>query len=121
VPEDEIDGEALSAIHHKFSAILYPATELAAEILRAEGYWPDSTLDFWVVIDPSYDCQSRLAVLDWDPGERPYCYFYEDHKAWWYQFETLADLADEVLRIRDVLINRVRALVPPPVQEKAPT
>jgi hypothetical protein len=122
VPEEELDGEVLSCIHHKFSAILYTAKELAAEILRTEGHSadPQHPLDLWVVIDPSYDGQTRLAVIDWHRDKRPYCYFHEDHKAWWYQFETLANLANEVLRIRNVLVERVRALVPKPLPEEIP-
>ncbi len=112
IPEDEIGDDLLQDLRHKFEAILCPATELAAEILRREGYWSESpTLDFWLVIDASFDGHSRLAVIDWDHEARPYCYFYEGHKAWCYQFDTLAELADEVLRVRDVLVDRVRDLV----------
>jgi hypothetical protein len=114
IPEDEIGDNVLLDVRHKFSAIHYVAAEMAEEELRAEGYWAESeALGLRLVIDASYEDTSHMLVVDWYPDLRPFCYYSREVNAWHFVFAQLADLADEVLRIRDMLTGRVRELVTP--------
>lgn len=114
VPEDEIGDDVALDVRHKFSAVYYVALELAEEELRTQGFWADApALGMRLVIDASYEDETNAVVVDWRPEQRPFCYFQESSKAWCFVFETLTELADEVLRIRDILIERVPALVSP--------
>jgi hypothetical protein len=114
IPEDEIGDDLLLDVRHKFSAVYYVAKELAEEQLRREGFWADSpALGMRLVIDASYDDETNLVVVDWRPEQPPSCYLQESCKAWHFAFETLAALSDEVVRIRDILISRVRELIVP--------
>ena len=63
------------------------------------------------MIDASYEDQTNVAVVDWYPDKRPYCYYLEGHKAWHFCFATLADLANEMLRTRDKLVASVGKLL----------
>ena len=112
VPGDEIGDSLCQAIRQKFACIYGPAIEMAEALLRLEGYWADSpTLGMRLLVDASYEHHTYVAMVDWYPDKRPYCYCLEGHKAWHFYFETLADLASQVLRTRDRLVESVRKVL----------
>jgi hypothetical protein len=112
VPGDEIGDNLCLTVREKFATIYDPAIEMAEALLRREGHWADSpVLGMRVLADASYEDQTNVTVVDWRPDKRPFCYLADDHKAWNYSFTTLAGLADEVLGIRDRLVEQVRGLL----------
>jgi hypothetical protein len=112
IPEDEIGDDVCLSVREKFACVYGAALEIAEADLRNEGYFADCHLGLRLVIDASYEDQTTVAVVDWSPEQRPFCYLQESHKAWRYSFETLSALADEVLAIHNRLMENVRRLIP---------
>lgn len=98
VPPEECDGSdgLLGAIYNKFACLLNAAIELTGEDLAHHRFWP--------VIDAAHDGYTRCVVTDFDHTQ-PWCYFNESTKAWHYEFAALAEVADEVLRIKSAILD----------------
>ena len=58
---------------------------------------------FLLVVDPSYDDLTSIAVIDADLKSRPYCYLSKRWKAWDFSFATLREIADFVLSVAEEL------------------
>lgn len=110
VPEDEVGDDLLLTIRQKFACVYGPALRLAEDVL-AQATPPRGVPSFCLMIDPSYEDGSWIAVLDHDEEKRPFCYLFDRHKAWHFHFESLADLAEAVLEIRDRLLHSVGRLL----------
>jgi hypothetical protein len=104
VPEEEIGEDLLLDVRRKFSCIYYSASELAEEEIRRRfREWRD--FSFCLVVDPSYADATHVAVVDFDQEKRPFCYFQEYRKAWHLHFETLQEIAREVLQARGEIVS----------------
>jgi hypothetical protein len=75
--------------------------ELAEDELKQRNF---SSFKFCMVVDPSYEDTTHVAILDYD---KPICYLHEWTKAWHLGFATLADLADAVLAVKKSLVEKV--------------
>jgi hypothetical protein len=70
-------------------------------------------------IRPSYADATHVAVVDFEQEKRPFCYFQEYRKAWYLHFETLQEIAQEVLQARDEIVSTfLRVSVQPKTPEK---
>lgn len=93
-------NDTLLSIREKFACIFYAACEIVERRWRQAGRENDF-LD--LVIDPSYEDATHIAVCDHkSPGR---CYFQGYYKAWRYAFESLSEIADEALE----LVGRIEA------------
>jgi hypothetical protein len=119
VPEDEIGEDLLLDIRRKFACVYYSACELAEEEVRHKGFRKQHGFFFCLVVDASYLDATHVAVVDYDPEKRPFCYFLEYRKAKCLHFETLQAIAAEVLRARDEIVSTLlRVSVQPTISEK---
>ena len=108
VPSEEIDGDIIRTIRRKFNAIFFVAAEWAERQIK-EADRSNSRHRFWTVVDADYEDGTHIAIVD-DTGTR--CYLHEWHKAWHYHFETLAELADEVIRIKRHVFEQLEGQTP---------
>ena len=119
VPEEEIGADILLDIRRKFACIYFSASELAEEEIRRKGLRKRHDTYFCLVVDPSYADATHVAVVDYDQEKRPFCYFQEYSKAWNLEFETLQEIAAEVLRARDEIVSTfLRVSVKPKTPKK---
>ena len=109
VPSEEADGDLLNTVRRKFAAVYQTAMELAQAELKQRGFEPRKHFNFSLVIEPSYEDTTRVAIVDYD---RPICYLYEWSKAWHFDFANLAELAGAVLSAKVVLVRKVTELNP---------
>jgi hypothetical protein len=107
VPDEEIDTDLLQAVRRKFAAVYQTAMELAEAQLKKQGLKDRQDFNFCLVIEPSYEDATHIAVVDYD---RPTCYLLEWSKAWHFCFENLAELADAVLTAKAAMVGRVMEL-----------
>jgi hypothetical protein len=105
VPEEEADENLLPTIRRKFAAVYQVGMELAEGELKAQTPESAKRCSFHAVIQPSYEDATQVVIVDYD---RPICYLRESAKAWQFHFATLAELADEVSRVRDHLVCQVQ-------------
>jgi hypothetical protein len=101
VPGEEAGEDLLNTIRKKFGAVYEVGLELAETELRRKRI---TGFNFCLVTDPSYEDATHLAVLDYN---KPVCYLHEWTKAWHLGFETLADLAEAVLLVKNSLVEKV--------------
>ncbi len=109
VPSEEADGDLLNTVRRKFAAVYQTAMELAQAELKQRGFEPRKHFNFSLVIEPSYEDTTRVAIVDYD---RPMCYLHEWSKAWHFKFANLAELAGAVLSAKVVLVNKVQEFNP---------
>src|SRR5438094_7713226 len=107
VPQEEVDGDALAPVRRKFAAVYQTAMEMAEAELQKQGLKDRQHFNFCLVIEPSYEDSTRVAVVDYD---KPICYLNEWSKAWDFQFANLAALAAAVLSAKTALVNKVTEL-----------
>jgi hypothetical protein len=94
VPTSYIGDDILLSIRGKFACIFQAAREMIERRWRQAGRENDLLV---VLIDPSYEDATHIAVCDYkSPGR---CYFHAYYKAWSYAFESVSEIADEVLRL----------------------
>ena len=103
VPEEEGD-DVMKSIRKKFAAIYWTGLELASQELLQRGHQPGQDFNLSLVIDPDYEDFTMVAVVD---ADRPHCFLHEGHKAWHFNFDSLTDIADAVLSVRNLLVNKV--------------
>jgi hypothetical protein len=104
VPAEEIDNSLELAIRRKFAAVYEIGVKLANLELLRQGHQPGQDFHLKLIIDPAYEDFTLVAVVD---ANRPHCYLQDDHKAWHFHFESLADIADAVLGVRNRLVKSV--------------
>ncbi len=104
VPREEIGDDVLQPIRRKFSAVFEIAIELADAELEKRGLKPHTDFNFCLVIDPSFDADTHVAVLDYD---KPFCYLHEWCEARTFAFANLSELAKAVLSAKVALANKV--------------
>jgi hypothetical protein len=104
VPEEEIDDTSLKAIRKKFAAVYWQGVELASKELQRRGHQTGQDFTFNLIIDPTSDDFTMIVVVD---ATKANGYLYEGHKAWHFHFNSLADIADAVLSVRNLLVNKV--------------
>ncbi|MGH7972624.1 MAG: hypothetical protein ACREIC_28255 [Limisphaerales bacterium] len=109
VPPEEADEDLRAAIRRKFGAIYGVAMEVAEAELRRKGFRDREAFSFCLVIEPSHEDATHVAVVDYN---KPVCYLHEWSKAWHFGFATLAELAGAVLTAKAAIINRVMANKP---------
>jgi len=105
VPNEEVGDDLFVDIQRKFSCVYYAASELAEGEIGRKGFREWRDFAFCFVVDPSYEDATHVAVVDHDQEKRPFCYFHEYSKAWHLHFETLQEIAREVLRARDQIVS----------------
>jgi len=93
VPTGYVGDDILLSIRRKFACIFHAACEIVERRWRQAGRENDLLV---VVIDPSYEDATHIAVCDYKSAGR--CYFHGHYKAWSYAFESLSEIADETLR-----------------------
>src|ERR1043166_5608804 len=74
VPSEEADENLLLTIRRKFAAVYQTALELAQIQLKQRGFESRKHFNFALVIEPSYDGSTQVAIVDYD---KPICYLYE--------------------------------------------
>lgn len=109
VPTEEADEELLHTVRRKFAAVYQTALDLAQVELKQHGFEPRKHFNFSLIIEPSYEGSTQVAIVDYD---RPICYLYEWSKAWHYNFTNLAELAGAVLSAKVVLVRKVTEFNP---------
>ncbi len=109
VPSEEADGDLLNTVRRKFAAVYQTAMDLAEAELKQRGFEPRKHFDFSLVIEPSYEDSTRVAIVDYD---RPMCYLHEWSKAWHFKFANLAELAGAVLSTKVALVIKVMEFNP---------
>ncbi len=107
VPQEEIDNDSFTPIRRKFAAIYQTAMEMAEAELKKQGLKDRQHFNFCLVIEPSYEDTTHVAIVDYD---KPICYLHEWSKAWHFQFADLAELAKAVLAAKIALANKVTEL-----------
>ena len=105
VPEEEMGDDLVAAIRRKFRAVYDAGLELAEQELKQPGASPVADFSFCLILAARRDDRTEVAVLD---DQQPVCYLHEQVKAWQFHFASLAELADEVVRVRDHLVHQVR-------------
>jgi hypothetical protein len=103
VPEEEND-DTMKAIRRKLAAVYWTGVELASQELQRRGHHPSQDFNLTLIIDPDYEDYSLVVVVDEDRGR---CHLHEGLKAWHFHFESLAEIADAILSIRNVLVTKV--------------
>src|SRR5713226_8944053 len=103
VPQEEIDENLLALIRRKFAAIYQTAMEMAEAELKTKGLKERQHFNFCLVIEPSCEDTTHVAVVDYD---KPVCYLHECSKAWHFQFANLAELAKAVLTAKTALVKK---------------
>ena len=101
VPSEEVGEDLLHTIRQKFAAVYQVGTELAEAELKEKNI---EGFKFCLVVDPSYEDTTHVAIVDYD---KPICYLHECTKAWHLGFVTLSDLADAVLVVKTILVEKV--------------
>ena len=101
VPGDEAGEDLLNTIRRKFGAVYQVGLELAEAELKEKNI---TGFKFCLVTDPSYEDATHVAIVDY---QRPLCYLHDWGKAWHLGFETLGDLADAVLVVKNELVEKV--------------
>lgn len=109
VPDEEIGDDLDESIRRKFACVYSSALELAKQKLE-KSFWSREDFSFELVIDPSWEDQTIIAVTDYDNNKRPFCYFETAWKAWHFEFKSLKEIATEVLRARDEIISKFVSL-----------
>jgi len=109
VPSEEADGDLLNTVRRKFAAVYQTAMDLAEAELKQRGFEPRKHFNFSLVIEPSYEDTTRVAIVDYD---RPMCYLHEWSKAWHFKFANLAELAGAVLSTKVALVIKVMEFNP---------
>jgi hypothetical protein len=104
VPSEEVGDDLLASIRRKFAAVYETAMELAEAELKANGLKIGDAFNFCLLIEPSYEDRTHIAILDYD---KPICYLHDWSKAWHLVFENLADLAQAVLAAKAALVKLV--------------
>jgi hypothetical protein len=110
VPEDEIGDEVSESIRKKFSAVYQTGLEMAERKLNQQGIRQFEVFSFCLLIQPSFDDATHIVIVDY---QLPVCYIHEWTKAWNFHFGSLVELADEVLKVRNNLVEKVLALPKP--------
>ena len=110
VPEEEIGEDVGESIRKKFSAVFQIGMEMAERKLNQEGIRQFEVFSFCLLIQPSFDDATHIVIVDY---QLPFCYIHEWTKAWNFHFGSLVELADEVLKVRNTLVERVMALPKP--------
>ena len=104
VPEEEIDDSLAQSIRKKFAAVYWTGVQLASQELLRRGHRPGQDFNLSLVIDPDHEDFTMVTVVD---ADRSHCFLHDGHKAWHFHFDRLADLADAVLSVRNLLVDKV--------------
>lgn len=110
LPEEEIGDHLLLDIHRKFACVYYSAVKLTEEKLTELGFHHSDDFGFCLEIEPRYEDTTHVAVVDFRQDERPFCYFHHYRKAWHFSFTNLQEIAEEVLRTQNAIIETVLRL-----------
>lgn len=97
VPSHHVDDDVWIPILKKFRGPVDVAIDLVERELVDTKRGQQYTLRR--VIQPSYEDECKVVVMDWRDGY-PFVYFTLSVKAWHYNFDNLAELADEIETIR---------------------
>lgn len=104
VPEEHAGEELDREIRKKFAAVYWTGVELAIQELQRRGHHSGQEFTLYLVIDPDHEDYTYITVVDPDRGR---CFLHEGHKPWHFHFDSLADIADAVLSVRNLLVNKV--------------
>jgi hypothetical protein len=92
VPDDEMGDDVAKAIEAKFYDFMAVVRELAEVRLRRRRYRPAFNIIVW----PSYEDSTVSIIYDRD---KPLLYLWHCHKAWTFNFSTVEEMAEELLRL----------------------
>ena len=98
---EEIGDQVSSAILKKFSAVYQTGVTLAEAELHRRKLQASNEFNFCLVVEP--EDVTHIVIIE---STRPLCYLHEGRKAWHFHFETLSALAEEVLRVKNHLVER---------------
>jgi hypothetical protein len=110
VPEDCVGEDLKAAIYKKFDCVYQVALELAEHELNGDGIKSLEQFSFCLIIEPSDEDSTHIVIVDY---QHPTCYLHDWNKEWNFSFDSLAALANEVLRIKAVLVEKVTETVKP--------
>lgn len=113
LPEEEIGDDLLRDIQRKFACVYDSAVKLTEEKLTELGFHHADDFGFCLDIDPSYEDTTHVAIVDFRQDKRPFCYFHHYRKAWHFSFDTLKEIAEEVLNAREAILATFLRLNPP--------
>jgi hypothetical protein len=105
LPDEEIGDDLLADIRRKFACVYYSAIERAENELKTRGLHFHDDFSFCLVIDPCYESSTHVAVVDFRPDVRPFCYFHDYANAWHFSFPSLKDIAYEVTRAEKMILR----------------
>src|SRR5205085_2212545 len=94
----------------KFSAVFQTGLDLAERKLNQQGVQQFEVFSFCLLIQPSFADATHIVIVDY---QLPVCYLHEWTKAWNFHFGSLLELANEVLKVRNTLVEKVLALPRP--------
>ena len=110
VPDEEMGDDVDESIRRKFSAVFQTGMEMAERKLNQQGIRQFEVFSFCLLIQPSSTDATHIVIVDY---QLPVCYIHEWTKAWNFHFGSLVELANEVLKIRNTLVEKVTALPKP--------
>jgi hypothetical protein len=110
VPEEEIGDDVSESIRRKFGAVFQTGLDMAERKLNQQGVRQFEVFSFCLLIQPEFADATHIVIVDY---HLPVCYLHEWTKAWNFHFGSLAELADEVLKVRNTLVEKVMALPRP--------
>jgi hypothetical protein len=103
VPDEYVDGDLHNTVRRKFSAVYGAAANLAERDLEARGLTHED-YDIRVVIDVSTEDCTYVAIVDWR-DKWLVRYYRNSCKAWHFKFESLKDLATDILDVRNTVLR----------------
>jgi hypothetical protein len=104
IPEEEIEDDLTESVRRKFSFLLSAACQWAERELVTKGKRLHEDFNFCLLIDASVTDCTHVSMIDYD---KSIVYLHEWTKAWHYHFESIAAVADEMLRIKNLLVKKV--------------
>ena len=106
LPAEEVDDNLAKSIRRKFCSVFQVGLELAEAELKRQQFKEPDHYSFCLLVEADWEDATHVVILDY---RKPVLYLHEWRKAWHFQFETLAQLADEVLRVKNLLVQQVIA------------
>ena len=96
-------------LRHIFQSFYLSVCQLAEAKLKDDGVLDSGKPVFNLVIDVGDD-HAYIVVVDYRQDKRPFCYAKAYLKWWSFRFETLKQLAREVLDYRDTMVKKILKL-----------
>lgn len=110
VPFEEGEEDLRRAIRKKYAAVYSVARDLAEAALSGKGYQRPEHFNLCLVIEPDDEDSTQVVILDY---QRPAYYLHEQVKPWNFHFHSLAEIAEEVLRVKEHVVAKATEAMAP--------